>query len=376
MTEKLKLDVDQASELKAAFRRGGWTNTDIKKFSEGTMAQEVLGVIHGTAKIVPVAPPEFKTFKTIKLGTGHKTADDFRAALKDAGYLIGNLASDILILGRPALKVVEHETEVELMVASVEGLGFPNGATYARIYKRAKELGLELCPAEVGPQLRLQYLDQPKGEWLHIAMEPISDSDGSLSVFGVARDDDGRWLQGDSVSPGIRFSAGSCWIFVRPRFKTFKTIKLGTGLKTADDFGVAFKDAGCKVSNWVSDILGKSACRAASKETEVDLVVASVEELGLPDGVTRAEIYERAKELGLELCPAEVGPQLRLQYLDQPVGEWLLIAMKPILASDGDLTVFSVGHGGAGRWLNGHYGGPDCHWDADAEGRWVFVRRK
>lgn len=32
----LKLDVDQASELKAAFRRGDWTNADIKLFSEAS----------------------------------------------------------------------------------------------------------------------------------------------------------------------------------------------------------------------------------------------------------------------------------------------------------------------------------------------------
>ena len=48
----LMLDVDQAGELKAAFRRAGWTNADIKKFSEGDFAAKVLLVLMGLATIV------------------------------------------------------------------------------------------------------------------------------------------------------------------------------------------------------------------------------------------------------------------------------------------------------------------------------------
>ena len=57
-------------------------------------------------------------------------------------------------------------------------------------------------------------------------------------------------------------------------------------------------------------------------------------------------MYKRARELGLELVPAEVGPQLRLQYKDQPIGEMLYIAMEPIAESDSKNTyVFFLTHG-------------------------------
>ena len=46
----LKLDVDQAGELKAAFRRGKWTNAEIKSLCEGDTLTKVRSVIRGFAK--------------------------------------------------------------------------------------------------------------------------------------------------------------------------------------------------------------------------------------------------------------------------------------------------------------------------------------
>jgi len=65
------------------------------------------------------------------------------------------------------------------------------------------------------------------------------------------------------------------------------------------------------------------------------------------------EIYTRAAELGLRLLPAEAGAQLRLQYLDQPVGEWLHIAMQPVAAGSGNPLIFEIGNSGAGLKLIG-----------------------
>ena len=104
------------------------------------------------------------------------------------------------------------------------------------------------------------------------------------------------------------------------------------------------------------------------------MVVVSVAELGFKDGATREQIYARAKELGLDLCPAEVGPQLRLQYKDQPNGEWLVIAMEPITGSVGNLNLFRVRRDDSDLWLDGDYDYPDYVWDAGD--RFVFSRRK
>ena len=157
-------------------------------------------------------------------------------------------------------------------------------------------------------------------------------------------------------------------------FRVWKTIKFGTGLRTADEFRRALKSNGFRIGEWSNDILGRPVFVAAPKETEVDLVVVSVGELGFKNGASRREIYECAQELGLELCPAEVGPQLRLQYKDQPCGEWLLIGMEPIDDSHSNSNVFLVGHNDDGLWLEGHYGPAGFVWDG--RDRWVFLRCK
>ncbi|MBI2099358.1 hypothetical protein HYT45_03025 [Candidatus Uhrbacteria bacterium] len=157
-------------------------------------------------------------------------------------------------------------------------------------------------------------------------------------------------------------------------FPIWKTLRLGTGLKTAADFRGALQDSGHRIGEWASDILGKCSFKASLIEMEVDLVVTTVAELGFKNGATRENIYKRALEFGLKLCPPEVGPQLRLQYTDQPWGEWLLIGMEPIAASGGYLRVFSVVRDDGGLWLDSYFGYPGSVWYGSD--RWVFVRGK
>ncbi|MEK7185229.1 MAG: hypothetical protein AAB726_01265 [Patescibacteria group bacterium] len=156
--------------------------------------------------------------------------------------------------------------------------------------------------------------------------------------------------------------------------KVWKTLKLGTGIKDAAGFRTAIKAAGMKVGDWANDILGKPAFTASETEQEVNLVNLSVAELGFKDGARYDQICAKAQELGLELCPNEVGPQLRLQYTDQPKGEWLIIATESIADSHGDLSVFGIEHDDGELWLGAHDGDPGDVWDADD--RFVFVRRK
>lgn len=125
--------------------------------------------------------------------------------------------------------------------------------------------------------------------------------------------------------------------------------------------------------------------------TEVSSVIETVElsvaALGLLDGGTSAQLFERARELGLSLCPLELGPHLRLQWLDQPDGS-VGFAPTQHRAPPGSVTVASralsdetdVPKGFYLRkiegvlWLRGYWCDDENVWNPDD--RFVFARER
>ena len=138
---------------------------------------------------------EWPVWKIVQGGT-YETVDDLRATITKSGVKICDYTKFAL------LDNVTHcgeLIELKLVRVSVAELGFEDGATYSQICARAKELGLKLCPAEVGLKLRLQYLDQPMDTYFYIAMEPITDDFGYPLVFCLSRHIEGLWLGSSGV---------------------------------------------------------------------------------------------------------------------------------------------------------------------------------
>ena len=123
------------------------------------------------------------------------------------------------IIGRPAFGLSPTKTELDLVVLSVSELGFgERNVSISNINARAESLGFALCPPEAGPQLRLQYLDQPLGEVLHIAMQPIARYNGDLVYLDV---ENGLWglvLFGSKVTPLTGMDSSALFVFVKPRY--------------------------------------------------------------------------------------------------------------------------------------------------------------
>lgn len=156
-----------------------------------------------------------KVWKTIALGV---FANSFalRNALDAASCGTGDLAEEAL--ARPAFSLASTKTDVDLVVVTAAELGFTAAFVPLRdIYARAEKLGLSLAPAEAGPALRLQYPDQPIGEFLHVGMKPIVTWQGDPVVFVVVNGGAGLILIGKNVSGDAQTPATSAFLFVRPR---------------------------------------------------------------------------------------------------------------------------------------------------------------
>lgn len=118
-------------------------------------------------------------------------------------------------------------TTIELSVAN---LGYDQGTTIDGIHEQAARCGLSLCPLEVGPHLRLQYLDQPEGALGHppsrhcappgsltIASAALAADDDTPKGFYLRRIEGILWLRGYRSGPEHVWSPGDRLVFCVPQ---------------------------------------------------------------------------------------------------------------------------------------------------------------
>ncbi len=157
---------------------------------------------------------DLPAWRTVSLGL-HRSVGAFRNAFDKAHVAIGDSADEIL--GRPAFAFAQARQDLDLVVVSVTALGFGEaGAPLADVHARGLALGLALCPEEVGPQLRLQYLHQPVGEFLHVAMKPLRTYGGMPVDFTLANGGAGPALLGGEATPDLVIPGTVRFVFARP----------------------------------------------------------------------------------------------------------------------------------------------------------------
>jgi len=150
----------------------------------------------------------FSPWRTIEIGT--LTLKNLLNSVLNGKFKIGHFVQDLL----RQTEIVAVKAEIELVNVSLLELGFENGAILAQIYAIVSEFDLGLVPSEVGPQLLLQYPEQPFGEKLMIGMEPMMDDEDEPRLFRIVRDNsqhlttcDGRY--------DYHWPARSHWVFAR-----------------------------------------------------------------------------------------------------------------------------------------------------------------
>jgi hypothetical protein len=149
---------------------------------------------------------------------GGKTKEQLQSELKQAGVNVSSYAEDMM--NSPDLTTLPIPQALDTVRLKVGDLGLSGYPTTDQVYRKAQELGLDLCPAEVGPRLRLQYTDQPMGEWVYVGMEQINDLNGNPNVFGLERHVDGLWLDGIWALPDDGWSPNNEFVFCLRKSET------------------------------------------------------------------------------------------------------------------------------------------------------------
>lgn len=150
----------------------------------------------------------FEADFTITVGT-HSSGTELLEALIEEKCSVSLWSMQAL--EHPNFQMVSEEITLEIVVVSMLDLGFAEEelATLDTIYRRAKQMGLEICPVETAAQLRLQFSDQPDwstgdplGEFFVASKPFFLTREGLPKIFSVVRDDDyphdetgiGLWL--------------------------------------------------------------------------------------------------------------------------------------------------------------------------------------
>lgn len=139
--------------------------------------------------------------------------------------------------------------------------------------------------------------------------------------------------------------------------------------------------------NEIAEVLfAHKGFETSEARSTVEAIDISVGELGHTRGATIAQVFDRAAERGLALCPLELAAHLRLQFTDQPEGFWghpvsrncapsgaLTVAARPLATDDGVSMGFYLRRIRGVLWLRGYRSPAEHVWDADD--RFVFCRQ-
>lgn len=142
--------------------------------------------------------------RLVKVG-GH-TKSQLIQNLKQGSILLNEFAEKLFADDK--FTVSDEKYSVSTVELKVRNLGYSEGATIPQIYKKANQLGLELCPLELGPYLRIEYLDQPEGNSntyqqnkapygsITVASKILTDDHNFPKGFYLRKIDGTLWLRG------------------------------------------------------------------------------------------------------------------------------------------------------------------------------------
>ena len=169
---------------------------------------------------------ERRTFMPTAVPIGGMSTSELLQALSDLNVHLNEGAVG-LFEDRRFITIRQRQL-IEIAALSVSDLGFQEGATYGQLTARAFESGLLECPLQLGPHLRMQFLDQHEGARgmptthgqappgsITVASSPLDESDDTAKGFYLRRVDGQLWLRGYWSWAGHIWSPTDILVFAR-----------------------------------------------------------------------------------------------------------------------------------------------------------------
>lgn len=212
LRDKRNAKVDAPIVLDCRPNEIAWSNGEVNKNTKAYIGPLFPGVFKtfGNLEQIYTSFPEGK-IRREAVGAGGKSVAELERTLKQNKINVSGYAGDMM--KKPEFMTLKSREVVDLVHLKVGDLGFTDYPTTDQLYEAAGRFGLELCPPEAGPELRLKYTDQPLGEWEYVAMKQIADSGGNPRVFKLLRHDDGLWLDGYWARPTNRWNLDNGFVF-------------------------------------------------------------------------------------------------------------------------------------------------------------------
>lgn len=147
-----------------------------------------------------------------KLEIGGQGKAELLSSLHETGIQLNRYAQ--ILFDDPAFTTSESSRSVLATAVTVAELGLTDGATSAEIFAKAESVGLFLCPLELAPHLRLQFLDQTEGPYLTIASPKTRNDDAYPNGFYLRRIDGELWLRGYRATSDHIWEPTSRFVFL------------------------------------------------------------------------------------------------------------------------------------------------------------------
>ena len=153
----------------------------------------------------------FPVFKEISFGGFSKEQLMDRLAAADIQFNEYALT----LFQHPLFSVNVDREKIKLVKVNLSQLELNNPATFQEITSSASKFGLKLCPLVLGAFLRLEYLDQPAGAYLHITSKKPEADENYPNGFYIRNLDQKLWLRGYRASEDYAWSIDNEFIFIQ-----------------------------------------------------------------------------------------------------------------------------------------------------------------